>query len=212
MMEYTDNRSPLNEHQNKIKISKIFPEDLERVAHIHKKSYLKNHFSSRFPIPLLVQFYRELIDRNAYCLLAKKDGEIIGFIIAGANCGQAISIFMKRKRAQLMLVLLRNPKFLWEKIKQVWRSTLKRMKKNERGGTSKKRVGLLSIAIHPKYHRQGIANKMMLKLEELLNKNDIKTYGLSVKKDNHNAIALYEKMGFELEYETKSFHFVKELS
>lgn len=67
-------------------------------------------------------------------------------------------------------------------------------------GYVKKRVahrGSLGVSVRKSYWNQGIGTKMIERLIAFAKSASICVIELEVKEDNENAIALYEKMGFE---------------
>ncbi len=59
---------------------------------------------------------------------------------------------------------------------------------------------VISIAVHPKYRRRGIATQLMIATEELARKLGSKLMRLEVRVSNHAARKLYEKLGFSESY------------
>lgn len=59
-------------------------------------------------------------------------------------------------------------------------------------------AALGNIATHPNYRKQGLARLVTSSLIDSLIEKKIETIGLNVKADNHQAIALYQSLGFEI--------------
>ncbi|WP_227526062.1 ribosomal protein S18-alanine N-acetyltransferase [Psychrobacter sp. FDAARGOS_221] len=57
---------------------------------------------------------------------------------------------------------------------------------------------ILRIGTHPKYQRQGLATCLLKPLIKHMPNKELERILLEVRADNHAAIALYKKMGFEL--------------
>jgi len=93
-------------------------EFLHDIAKIHKESYLKNHFTSKFSTKKLEEYYEQLIKFSDLCLLVTRieDRKPIGFIISGYNCSKGIKFFVKKNMIYLFSLFLMYPKFLFEKL------------------------------------------------------------------------------------------------
>lgn len=182
--------------------------DLESICSVHKYAFDKDHFSSILPRPLLIKFYSELLRNNHYnYLAANEDNRILGFIVAGMNTGSAINNFIKQNLLSLFFVLLKNPRFLFQKVRLLIN---KLIPKNE--FHSRARLRLLSIAVIKDSVHKGIGTQLIRHFENELIRNDIFIYGLSVKKHNQNAINFYKKNHFEVEKEEKeAYYFVRNL-
>lgn len=57
---------------------------------------------------------------------------------------------------------------------------------------------ILRIGTHPSYQRQGVARQLLLSVICELQNKAVDTLLLEVRADNHAAIALYQRFGFEL--------------
>lgn len=57
-------------------------------------------------------------------------------------------------------------------------------------------IDIINIVVEPKYRRRGIANQLLENCFQTF--PSVKEYFLEVKVTNREAIALYEKMGFEI--------------
>jgi ribosomal protein S18 acetylase RimI-like enzyme len=182
--------------------------DLESICSVHKYAFDKDHFSSILPQPLLVKFYSELLRNNHYNYIAiNEDNRILGFIVAGRNTGSAINTFIKRSLLSLFLVLLKNPRFLSQKIRLVINKLIYKNEFHSQAG-----LRLLSIAVIKDSVHKGIGTQLIRHFENELIGNDIFIYGLSVKKHNQNAINFYIKNHFEVEKEEKeAYYFVRKL-
>ena len=56
---------------------------------------------------------------------------------------------------------------------------------------------VMNVAVDPDYQRRGIATQLLEKLFELSRDDERRGYTLEVRVSNADAIALYEKLGFE---------------
>lgn len=65
---------------------------------------------------------------------------------------------------------------------------------------------VLRIGTDPKYQRQGIASKVLNRLHELLQLNQVESLLLEVRADNTAAIALYEQQAFSIIHRRKGYY------
>ena len=65
---------------------------------------------------------------------------------------------------------------------------------------------VLRIGTNPKYQRQGIASKIVEKLHEVLQFNQVESLLLEVRADNTAAIALYEQQAFSIIHRRKGYY------
>ncbi|MDN3502301.1 ribosomal protein S18-alanine N-acetyltransferase [Psychrobacter sp. 5A.1] len=65
---------------------------------------------------------------------------------------------------------------------------------------------VLRIGTNPKYQRQGIASKIVEKLHEVLQLNQVESLLLEVRADNAAAIALYEQQAFSIIHRRKNYY------
>jgi len=65
---------------------------------------------------------------------------------------------------------------------------------------------ITNVAVAPKYRRQHIAENIIDEIINLTKENGIKSWTLEVRTDNDPAIALYEKMGFEIAGVRKKYY------
>lgn len=60
-------------------------------------------------------------------------------------------------------------------------------------------VGVLSVGVHPDFHRRGIGRALMQHLIDHAKSHGLKRLELNVRSDNHAAQALYRGLGFQHE-------------
>lgn len=192
----------------KLIIRKAELTDLENICSIHQYAFDKDHFSTVFSYDLLLKFYTELLNNNDYNYIAVGEKKsIIGFIVAGKNTASAINTFVKKNFFSLLLILLKNPKFLFQKTELMLN---KSFQKNE--FKSRAELRLLSIAVKKDSANKGTGTQMIRYLEKELVRDNFLLYGLSVRRHNQNAIAFYIKHNFEIEKEFKNaIYFIKKL-
>ena len=59
-------------------------------------------------------------------------------------------------------------------------------------------VWLVDIGVHPNYRRSGIGSKLLVEFDNRVKELGLLKGSLSVKNDNHEAIKVYEKHGWEI--------------
>ncbi len=65
---------------------------------------------------------------------------------------------------------------------------------------------ITNIAVLPEYRKQGVATALFTKLDDFANENKLSFISLEVRKNNQNAISLYEKFGYKTEGVRKNFY------
>ena len=56
---------------------------------------------------------------------------------------------------------------------------------------------IITINVAPSFRRKGIATKMLLEIESFLKQRSITEIRLEVREDNHPALKLYQKIGYQ---------------
>jgi ribosomal protein S18 acetylase RimI-like enzyme len=170
--------------------------DFESIALIHKASYSNSHVTSFFSLYLLSQYYKAIWDKNPCAFIAITDsGEPVGFVIGGDDLDKPIQRFIRTHILALAMVLIQHPKFIFFRIAD------KLKKKSEQKNTAIP-FQLLSIAVKKNGQSTGCGKLLLQAFEQKLLGENIKQYGLSVKKNNERAINFYKKNGFEIEFDT----------
>jgi ribosomal protein S18 acetylase RimI-like enzyme len=177
-------------------IRKIKKNELVSIGKLHKEVYGEEHFTSTFYLHDLIFYYLFLLTLNsAYsrvCL--NKDGKMLGFAISRKETGKAIKNFVKQRFLRVCFYLVTNPKFFLKKVFSFY----SRIGQNNFKSAAVYR--LLSIAVSKDMQGQGVGKALIQATLESLPEG--KSLGLSVKKKNKRAIAVYEKLGFSKEHET----------
>jgi ribosomal protein S18 acetylase RimI-like enzyme len=176
---------------------------VEQIAKIHSVAYSSDHFTSGFHLAKLVEYNQRLVEASDLSVLAVKNNEVVGFIIAGERVSFGVSRFTDENRGWLMLQLLKRPSILISKILGLIKT---RIYPNQ---PSQANFRLLSIATKPGSQSKGIGGEMLHFLEQELLCRGVSCYGLSVKNKNLRAIHFYERHGFvkEKEYLGSSYYF-----
>lgn len=198
--------------KNKI-INQISEFELDKIVEIHKNSYHKDHFTSKFNNNKLKEYYNELIKFSDLSILSldKNTGECLGFIISGNQVSRGINSFIKKNKRYLFFLMIKNPIFLFEKIyykiyiKLFYKKII--LKKEKR-----KKTRLLSISVDSNHQSKGIGKSLLIFFEEELKNREIYEYGLSVRESNKDALRFYLKNGFrEEKKKLKSVYLIKNI-
>jgi ribosomal protein S18 acetylase RimI-like enzyme len=178
-----------------------------KITNLHKQLFDKEHFTARFDEKLLNTYFHLLLSNSSYKICALQDQEVIGYLIAGEKLDDVLKKFSKEYYIRLMILLIKNPRFLVEKFLDLMIRLIHKNKK------SKADMRLFLIASKHDENLKGVGKTLIENLEKHLNEKGITIYGLSVRKHNQNAINFYKRMGFIEEFIThKSIYFVKKLS
>ena len=172
-----------------VSLSNLKKEDKDLCVKLHMESYPGYLFTSRFPKKLLGKFYIKLIEYCEHNYLIQRDDKPVGLIIGGRNSKSARNSFIRENFASLIIVLIKNPKFLIKKLLGVF----------IKSHNSKYKLRLLNILVTPEYQSKPITINAVSLFEEKLRESNEKTYGLSVQSNNVKAINFYIKNGCRIE-------------
>lgn len=189
-------------------IKNITLADVDQLMKIHNRTFTKDHFSSYFPENLLREYLSQLLGVNEYNIAAfHNSGEMIGFLIAGNKSKEVLKRFTAKNFSIIFFQIIRHPYFLYEKTIEIVLKML-HIKSN-----SSEKLRLYLIEIDHEYQGAGVGKKLLDFFEDMLKSKNIFSYGLSVRKNNLQAIRFYEKNNFQREFvNLKSVYFVKELT
>jgi len=166
---------------------------IDAIAEIHHLAYDDGHFTSLFSLGVLKNYYLELISYSDVTIVVIDDNRVVGFLISGQHVSKGIASFIKHKRFYLANILLRNPRFLFQKLVTTFYSKL------FSSTPTKASFRLLSIAVSSQIQSNGAGAFLLAELEALLKRENIAEYGLSVRLSNIRALNFYIKNGFVLE-------------
>jgi len=189
-------------------IKKADKSDIQNIINVHLSSFDKNHFSAVFSKEMLERYFENLLELNDFNFVFYNDEqkELLGYVIAGHNSQKAVNNFIKKNYFAVTLTLIKNPGFLSEKIDEVIGKIFKT--KNQK----KAKCGLYIIAVNQNYKGKGIGKQLINHLENEFRKKGLNLYGLSVRKDNKNAIGFYNQNGYKVTFEnSKSIYYIKEI-
>jgi len=179
-------------------------QDAEILAMLHKQVFGEIHFTTSFSILLLTKYFEKLIEKMKYGIIIKENDEIVGYLFAGTNNGQIINNFLKVNISKVFFCLVRNPRFILEKIQELF------SKFSSKNKNSTNEVSLYLIAVDTRLGGRGFGKELMSHFEELVKSNNEQSYTLSVRKNNQQAIDFYLKSNFDqIESNNKSIRFRK---
>lgn len=195
--------------------------DLRRVAELHRLSYERDHFTSRFTIPMLADLYQVLSRGTDFAYVAELPGSgVVGVAVAGYGIRRSIMRFVRSHLPQLAFIAVRNPRFLPSKAVGLLRllraALLPAVDTPSAPGSTAAAAGLdlsfryITLLVSPEHRKLGIAKKLTAHLETQMVKAGIAAWGGSVKKSNRAIIKFHLGNGCEIERETAdSIYFFK---
>jgi ribosomal protein S18 acetylase RimI-like enzyme len=188
-------------------IKKANKSDIQNIIDLHLSSFDKHHFSSVFTEKMLEKYFDDLLELNDFNFVFYDDQkELLGYVIAGYNAQEAVDKFIRKNYFTVILTLIKNPRFLSEKVGEVGEKIF---------GTKfqmKAKCRLYLIAVNQKFKGKGIGKQLINYLENEIRTNGLNLYGLSVRKDNQEAIGFYNQNGYKVEFEnSKSIYYLKEI-
>jgi len=190
-----------------IEIRKAEVSDSKDISKLHLEAYHFDHFTSHFPVPLLEEYFKTLIQNTdfSYVYYSKSEKVLMGYIIAGESTSRVVNRFSKSNSLKILFVLLKNPKFIIEKTFDLYQKLLPQKE-------SRAKLRVQVYVTNPNFQRMGVGISLMNKLEKELKQQGKNLYGLSVRKNNIEAINFYEKNHFEVEFKSKkSIYLIKSL-
>ncbi|HMU44478.1 MAG TPA: GNAT family N-acetyltransferase [Ignavibacteriaceae bacterium] len=194
--------------KSKLIIRPVNLKDIPSLIKIHLSSFDEDHFSTKFNEGMLIDYFRTLISYNNHSYVASDEStnEIFGFIIAGDKTKSAIDTFVRNNRWDVLKILLKNPKFIFEKIVEIFSNLF------DYPASSKTLIRLFIIAVAQNQKGKGIGKSLVNGFEKKLIDCGYSEYGLSVRKTNTKAIYFYSKNNYLRYYENrKSIFFIKYL-
>jgi len=165
-------------------ISNAKIEDAKSLAVLHKTVFGEIHFTTSFSINLLTKYFENLVAKMKYGIVIKDSDDIVGYLFAGRNIGQIINNFLKANLLKVFFYLLSNPRFILEKIRELF------SKFSSKNKDTRNELSLYLIAVDTRLGRRGIGKELIYHYEELGKRNDEKSYTLSARKNNQQAIDL----------------------
>lgn len=164
--------------------------DAEHIAKIHKNEIAKGFLSS-LHISFLGKLYRAIVDSPfSFCVVAKEQDIIIGFIAGVTDLDKFYKYFIKHYFFQSLVIFL--PKvFSVSFIKKALETLFYPVKESDLP-----KPELLTMAVSSQFHGQGIASKIFIEFVREMKKRNIALFKVLVGDELAPAIGFYEKNGF----------------
>ncbi|QQS34650.1 MAG: GNAT family N-acetyltransferase [Ignavibacteriales bacterium] len=178
-------------------------DDISEIAKLHKSVFSNTHFSTIFPSKLLLEYFNKLFSHHTFKFVAVEDSQVIGYLMGGVNPDVPVNQFLRGHFFYIALILLRNLRFLVEKIQDFF-SLLFNKGLNVHANT----VSIYLIAVSIQTQNRGVGRELLKHFEMRLLENSVLSYTLAVRSDNQKAIDFYLKNNFvEIgrDYKTISF-------
>lgn len=175
--------------------------DMPEVARVHQKCF-PNTFIASFGRKLISDYYSTFFNENPLFVIVEKDGTIEGFCMGYLTGSNARNSFLKKCKVRLffrMIILCIT--FNKLAIKKCF-AFIKPAKKSVSSNKVTADADLLSICVADTLRGTGAARELVTRFEDLLIERHVKSYTLSVYKDNERAIGFYYKMGCKIVGET----------
>jgi ribosomal protein S18 acetylase RimI-like enzyme len=194
----------------KSSICKISREDIKEIATIHIASF-QNSALTKLGFGAVERYYLWLLEGphpiKIHICSKVNVNEIAGFCFAVIFDG-ALSGFLSKHKYFLVGSLIFKPWLLFDsairKQMNFAPAVLKKWspKKEDESQTTKRKTeknlcGILSIAVHPKFARQGIGKMLMVEIENLAREAGFHGLKLTVHEDNSTAVAFYKSLNFQ---------------
>lgn len=191
-------------------IRQLSIDDVHAVARVHMISFPRAVLT-RLGSDVVVAYYRALFDgeNDLYATGAFDDdsGALLGFVIGGILSDLA-GTFVTQNWGLVAARLMRKP---WLVVDPLFRDRVrrglrafrrKRGRSRPRGTRRNNRHVVLSLAVDPSARNHGVARSLMLDQEAHARVTGRTILSLTVARDNHAAIGLYERLGYERHLET----------
>jgi ribosomal protein S18 acetylase RimI-like enzyme len=172
---------------------KLSNTDLERIAHLHQDELPKSLLAAFGP-QFLKEFYQALdTDPDAFILVERSAGDILGFITGGTSM---VGVKNHFKRNLLYTIWLMRYSFF--KPQLILRLIISVKRSLHKGRTSKRSVfdaELYSLVVIASSQRKGVASKLYEQLCHVFDKLGVDGFEIIVGSDLTNAQSFYKSRG-----------------
>lgn len=192
-------------------LRQIGPPDLGEVARVHILAFPDSVLSKLGPAVVRAYYDWQLIGPNDVYATGIYDGDagqLLGFCFGGVF-RDSVNGFIRRHWALIASRLALRPWLIGDPLfRDRFRLGLRVLRRARRkarpegaaseGGVENaaERHGILSLAVDPQTHKQGLGKRLMLDQEAYAWRRGRQTMRLSVARDNEGAIAFYERLGY----------------
>lgn len=183
--------------EKKIDISKVSESDIEEIVSLHCDIF-DGYFLKSLGDEIIFRYYQSyFLDEGTIFLKATIEEEIIGFSLVTSNYSGIIKKFYKDNFLKLAFKIIieffkLNPII----INGLKTRVTKLFKIASITDVNEEKNCLLSIAVNPNYQGHSVASRLIEISEDVLKRQSIDAYSLSVKRDNLRAKGFYEKKNF----------------
>ena len=162
--------------------------DAFKVVKIHKEE-IKKGFLSSLPAAFLEKLYLLIIDKD-FCIVAKENDEVVGFMAGTTDIKKLYSRFFKKYFFHSIFFLF--PKiFSFSSLKKIFENLFyPKMEKDLPPAE------LLTVAVKKDFQGIGVAPQMLELFVAEMKKKGVKTFKVIVGEELIPAIKFYEKNGF----------------
>lgn len=164
--------------------------DALKIAEIHGKE-IKDGFLSSLKAAFLCKFYKAIIgSKNSFCVVAKEENVVIGFISGVTNISDFYRYFSQNYFFVLIPVFLLKI-FDFGIVKKITETIFYPQKIKDFP-----RAELLTFAVKKEFQRQGIGSQLLEKFVDEMKKRQINFFKVLVGK-KLDSVKFYEKNGFQ---------------
>ena len=164
--------------------------DALEIAKVHK-SEINKGFLSTLKLEFLKNIYLAIIESGcSFCIVAKEDNAVSGFISGVTNINKLYFYFIKKYFFQ-SIVLIFQKVFSISFLKKVFETLFYPVKEK-----NLPHAELLTMAVSAQFQGQGIAGKIFSEFLNEMKIRNIKSFKVLVGEELLPAIHFYEKNGF----------------
>ena len=172
-------------------------ENALEISKIHKAE-INRGFLSTLSDSFLKNLYLAIIDsRENFCVVAKENEKVIGFLSGVSDLDAFYSNFFKKYFFRSFFILFKKF-FSLSFILKAFETLFYPVKEKELP-----KAELLTMAVRSEFHGKGIASQMFTEFINEMKRRNIKSLKVLVGEELKPAIYFYEKMGFKFLKNTK---------
>ncbi len=184
-----------------VEVRELTKADLEAVTRVHNEAFPESAMTS-LGSEAVRRYYEWLLlgPHDGTAIGAWEGDRLLGFCFGGVFRG-AMSGFLRRNRAFLALLLLTRPWLLGNetfrgRATSVWSQLNRGKKKPPPPPTGPPPFGILAIGVDARAQGKGVGRALMEYSENAARQSGFSQMWLSVRQDNHQAVAFYERLGW----------------
>lgn len=188
-----------------MQIKNIEIKEIPGIVRSYKNTFSREHFSVNFSEKLLEKYFITLVNNFNYNrMLINDEKKLVGYLIGGKFPSSAVKKFIKKNLKEIILVFIKNPRFIVEKFFEIINNIVSSDKEADLDENT-----LCLIATDRNEQGKGYGKLLIKDFEILLKKNNYSSYYLAVRKINIQAINFYEKSQFKRIKETATMIYYK---